>query len=317
MIRHSALRNKIFKYAREYLRFDDCRFTDPFVNEYLDGYRAWLDEGHHGEMDYLQKHLPFKENPERLLPGVRSAIVVIKNYKNTTRRRLTGDLKISRYAVGQDYHAVMKERLEKLAGFIQNENPGVRCYSGVDSRPLAERSLALKAGIGFRGKNTMVIKPGLGSYFFIGVVLTTHSFSSDEILNWNCGQCRLCLDACPTGALNEPYSLDANRCISYMTIEQKTALAENDLQKTKGWLFGCDICQEACPYNHEGTPLTDWKEFRPEAGVGFEFFRQVPGEAKIPQDTPIYRSRKRVVPNWKKAYVGHSVIASGAPAPPP
>lgn len=252
-------------------------------------------------MKYLEEHLKFKEDAHKLLPDVKSAIVLIKNYKNTQERRLKGDLKIARYAVGKDYHLVIKERLGQLKNFIRRENPSIECYEGVDSRPIAERALALKAGVGFRGKNSMIIKPGLGSYFFIGVLLTTEAFEPDNILNWNCGQCRLCLDACPTGALTNAYELNATKCISYMTIEQKNALTNKELKSTQGWIFGCDICQEVCPYNHEETPLTDWAEFLPEAGVGFEFFNQTPGEEKIPKNTPLHRSRKRVVPNWEKA----------------
>ena len=297
MIALHSTKQKIFEHATQSLGFDDCRFCDPYLGGELDETRDWLAQNFHGDMKYLEEHLKFKENPELLLPGVKSAIVLIKNYKNTSVRRLEGDFKIARYAVGKDYHFVMKEHLEKLVDFLKKENPGMECYTGVDSRPLAERSLALKAGICFRGKNTMVIKPGLGSYFFIGVILTNHSFENDSALNWNCGNCRLCLDACPTQALSD-YSLNATKCISYKTIEQKTPLTQEELKKTNGWIFGCDICQEICPYNHGRTPLTDWKEFEPEAGVGFDFFAR---HDSIPKDTPLYRSRKRVLPNFKLA----------------
>jgi len=298
-----AFRAKVIDFATQTLQFDDCRFTDPFLGEQrLDAYRQWLAEGRHGDMKYLEEHLKFKEDPNLLLSGVKSAIVLIKNYKNTPIRQLTDEFKIARYAVGKDYHTVIKERLEKIVDFLKNEDPEVRCYLGVDSRPIAERSLALKAGIGFRGKNTMVIKPGLGSYFFIGVILTTYAFDEDQPLQWNCGECRLCLDACPTQAITAPYQIDSTRCISYLTIEQKNALTPEELKQTKGWLFGCDICQEVCPYNHGHTPLTSWKEFLPKAGVGFGFFKKDPedkNESDIPQGTPLYRSRKRLIPNWQ------------------
>lgn len=313
------VKQKIFEHATQTLGFDDCRFCDPYLNGELDETRDWLAQNFHGDMKYLEGHLKFKENPEMLLPGVKSAIVLIKNYKNTSIRQLTGEFKIARYAVGKDYHLVMKEKLEELVNFIKREDPSIECYTGVDSRPLAERSLALKAGIGFRGKNTMVIKPGLGSYFFIGVILTNHLFQNDAPLHRNCGSCRLCLDTCPTGALvpnpifsNEAaivsggtsapatVSLDATKCISYMTIEQKQALSDDQLKETQGWIYGCDICQEVCPYNHGQTPWTDWKEFLPEAGVGFDFFhRDSLQENDIPHDTSLYRSRKRIVPNWQ------------------
>ena len=326
----NSIKQKIFIYSTETLGFDDCRFTDPFVGESLEEYKSWLKQGLHGEMKYLEEHSQFKENPDWLLKGVRSAMVLIKNYKNTSRRRLEDSFKIARYAVGQDYHTVMQNRLKELCDFIKIDHPESEFYYGVDSRPLPERSLALKAGIGFRGKNTMVIKPGLGSYFFIGVILTTQSFDNDSPLNWNCGNCRRCLDACPTGALvptapvsedrspifggtsarsssspssapQQSYSLDATQCISYLTIEKKQPLSAAEVKKTDGWIFGCDICQEVCPYNHGQTPLTDWKEFHPDAGVGFDFFQKEIQETDIPKTTPLYRSRKRVVPNLKLA----------------
>lgn len=294
---NTTCKDKIIDHAINTLGFDDCRFCDPHLKDELNETRDWLAQDFQGDMKYLKEHLKFKENPDLLLPGVKSAIVLIKNYKNTSIQQNSVEFKIARYAVGKDYHLVMKEKLEALVDFMKKENPGIECYAGVDSRPLAERSLALKAGIGFRGKNTMVIKPGLGSYFFIGVILTNHSFENDVPLNWNCGNCRLCLNACPTQALSD-YSLNATKCISYKTIEQKNPLTQEDLKKTQGWIFGCDICQEVCPYNRGRTPLTDWKEFQPEAGVGFDFFAR---HDSIPKDTPLYRSRKRVIPNWQRA----------------
>lgn len=298
-MKQNSLKDKIFTFAKDIVGFDDCRFTEPFADEYLKDYRDGIDQKQHGDMAYLENHLKFKEHPEKLLPDVRSAVIVIKNYKNTPDRYLTQPYKIARYAAGKDYHIVIKEGLEKMAGFIQREDPGARCYYGVDSRPLADRTLALKAGLGFRGKNTMVIQPGLGSYFFIGVLLTTVRLASDAPLSWDCGQCRLCLDACPTGALDKPYHLHATRCISYMTIEQKSLMTSEQLQQSQRWIFGCDICQEVCPYNSERIPLTDWKDFLPAQGIGFDSFKEFDDEPAIPKDTALYRSRKRVIPNWQ------------------
>ena len=196
----------------------------------------------------------------------------------------------------------MKEKLFELTHLLKSERPNANFYVGVDSSPIPERALALQAGIGFLGKNSMVIKPGLGSYFFIGVILTTEEFLPNQALSWNCGECRLCIDACPTHAIITNGVVDARRCLSYQTIEQKNPMNEEQIQESRGWLFGCDICQEACPYNHDNTPLTNWKEFRPEAGVGFNFFAQKDlNERSIPKETPLYRSRKRLLPNLKMA----------------
>ena len=210
----NPLKEKVFLYATKTLGFDDCRFANPNLGEAIRIYKHWLKENHYGDMAYLKNHLKFKENPDLLLAGVKSSIVLIKNYKNTKERRLKNIFKIARYAVGKDYHVVMRERLDKLIHFMKTQNSGMECYAGVDSSPLPERSLAIKSGIGFLGKNSMVIKPGLGSYFFIGVVLTTHDFESDKPLSWNCGQCRLCIDACPTQAIMEQGAVNATRCIS-------------------------------------------------------------------------------------------------------
>lgn len=198
-----TIQNQIQEHALNHLGFDDCRFTDAGCDAYLDEYRQWLARGLQADMGYLQEHLSFKENPKKLFNDALSAIIVIKNYKNTAQKRLTGPRKIARYAVGQDYHVVMQNRMNQLVAFVKTLVSDINCYSGVDSRPLAERTLALKAGIGFRGKNTMVIKPGLGSYFFIGVILTNHAFEVDHPMDWNCGQCRLCVDQCPTHALEK------------------------------------------------------------------------------------------------------------------
>ena len=300
------MKAKIYDYATRTLGFDDCKFTTADTSRFMDIYDQWLKAGHQGSMDYLERHQDLKKYPEKLLPGARSAIVLMKNYKNTSERRLQGRFKIARYAVGQDYHLVMTEKLKKLADFLTTSTPGVgevRCYYGVDSRPIPERSYALQGGIGFLGKNTMIIKPGLGSYFFLGVVLTTLELETDESLKWNCGSCRLCLDACPTQALIGDYQMDAAKCISYQTIEQKTPMTEEQLNNAQGWIYGCDICQEVCPYNHDNVPLTDWTEFRPASGVGFDFFKKNPDldSKDIPATSPLHRSRNRIIPNIRMA----------------
>ena len=298
-----SLKENIFNYATQSLGFDDCRFTGPHLSNTLEVYKRWLKENYHGDMDYLKTHLKFKEDPDLLLTNVKSAIVLIKNYRNTNERRLKNTLKISRYAVGKDYHTVIREKLARLSDFIKREDAAIECYCGVDSSPLPERSLALKAGIGFLGKNSMVIKPGLGSYFFIGVILTTHDFKSDKPMSWNCGKCHLCIDACPTRAITDKNTVNATKCISYQTIEQKSPMTKNDIRKAEGWLFGCDICQEVCPYNHDNTPLTNWTEFLPQAGVGFDFFdKSFDGMiSPIPKTTPLHRSRNRIFPNLQTA----------------
>lgn len=299
------LKSQISQYATQTLGFDECRFTDLKIDKAIDYYKSWLKKSDVGDMRYLRDHLKHKETPELLLENAKTAIVITKSYKNTTEQRLTNRFKIARYAVGKDYHVVIRERLKDFAEQIKTLAPDCKTYCGVDSSPIAERSLAIKAGIGFLGKNTMIIKPGVGSYFFIGVILTDLEFEADKPLSWNCGQCRLCIDACPTQAINSDYTLTAKRCISYRTIEQKMPMTDAELKKTEGWLFGCDICQEACPYNHVNSPLTSWEEFLPKSGVGFDFFDKVLSTGAlpvIPKQSALYRSRMRVLPNWQRAW---------------
>lgn len=295
------LKDRIQAFARETAGFDDCRVTEPRMDdERREWMRTWLGQGMHGDMAYLERHVRYKEDPRTLLSNVKTAIVIIKNYKNTPERELAGNFKIARYAVGRDYHRVLMERLKQVEAFILSERPDSECYLGVDSRPLDERGLAVKAGVGFQGRNTMVIQPGLGSYFFIGVILTTLELPPDSQIRTTCGTCRLCLDACPTDALLEDGSMDARLCISYLNIEKKDPVPREEIEQLRGWAFGCDICQEVCPFNKDQVPLTDWPEFRAEGGVGFEFLEthaEDLSEQSIPRTSAMHRSRKRVVPN--------------------
>jgi len=293
----SVTKKEIINFTLKELGFDDCRFTSADAGDQLSFYKKWLDKSCNADMKYLENHLKFKQDPDLLLNNVKSAIIVIKNYKNTRKKKLDGNLKIARYAAGKDYHSVIMDRLKQLSEFIEKQNPDAHCYCGVDSRPIPERALALNSGIGFLGKNTMVIHPKLGSYFFIGVILTTQKFKSDAPLKKNCGKCRLCLDACPNNAINDYYQVDSKKCISYLTIEKKTPLSKQQREKTHGWIFGCDICQEACPYNNSRVPLTNWKEFHPKSGFGFNMKEDLT-EISIPKDSAMYRSRKNIRQNY-------------------
>lgn len=287
------LTESVRDYAVNTLDFDLCRFTSPFVGDFLSEYRDLVATEQFGDMGYLNRHLPFKEDPELLLPGVQSAVVVAKNYKNTSLVKMDGDRKVSRYAAGEDYHQVILERLELLSSYLKGQVPESLSYVGVDSRPLAERSLALQAGIGFRGKNTMVIRPKLGSYFFIGVMLSTVPLVPDNPFIGGCGTCQRCIDACPTGAISLDGKLTPTKCISYATIERKSVPTTEERTLFKGWVFGCDICQEVCPFNHEGIPLSNWGEWAPSRGVGFSLApERIPDD--IPKNTVLYRSRKRL-----------------------
>jgi len=276
------------------LGFLDCRMTRPFVGQGLDAYRRMVATGAYGDMGYLARHLEAKENPALLLPGVQTAMVVTVSYKNTTQSELDGPNKVARYAAGADYHQVIQGRLDRFVAHLREWDPGAGFYAGVDSRPLAERSLAIQAGIGFKGRNHMVIRPGVGSYFFIAVVLTTVWMAADDMLVGTCGQCTRCIDACPPAALGLDGSFNIQACTAYQTIERKTPLTDSERAVASGWVFGCDRCQEVCPFNHDRLPLGTWPEFDPANGVGHQLTTP-----HIPRHTALYRSRHRVRANFQ------------------
>jgi epoxyqueuosine reductase len=247
------------------LGFDLAGISAAFPVPHLDAYRAWIAQGHHGEMGYLARpdRVERRKNPAAILPGVKSIVCVgLSYYPGPLSDDLARDPSrglISNYAWGLDYHDLMLPRLEELATFIRAETGGsaaTRAY--VDTGPVLERAYAAKAGLGFIGKNTCLIHPKMGSYLFLGEILTTVELEpTPGQVNANCGTCRRCLDACPTGALVTPHVLDARRCISYLTIELKGAIPP-DLRPLMGhWIYGCDVCQQVCPWQRFAEPTQE------------------------------------------------------------
>lgn len=216
-------------------------------------YESWLEKGYQGEMDYLKRHLPFKQDPTKLMEKARSAIVIAFDYlphPAPTADFPLKEAKVARYAQGIDYHFWIKEKLRVIIERLTLEFPdaGFACYT--DSAPVLERDLAYRAGLGWVGKNTCVIDPKRGSLFFIGEIFT--SFEPDvsaQTMHDFCGTCTRCIDACPTQAIVAPRELDATKCISYLTIESKSVPAPEVRSKMESWFFGCDICQTVCPWN--------------------------------------------------------------------
>lgn len=213
----------------------------------------WLADGHAGTMAYLQRQAEKRKDPRLIMPEARSAVVTLTNYFHGTSGhgpgvRNTG--RVAQYAWSSDYHDVLGERLEQLAAAIRELAPGAatRCY--VDAGPVPERELAQQAGLGWIGKNMMLINPDIGSFTFIGVVLTDAELEPDQPFEADrCGTCRRCLDACPTQAFTAPRDLDARACISYLTIERRGAASEREREQVGQWIFGCDVCQDVCPWN--------------------------------------------------------------------
>ncbi|GDX98930.1 epoxyqueuosine reductase [Phycisphaerae bacterium] len=216
-----------------------------------DHLRAWLAAGKHGSMRFMTDDIETRIDPTRILANTRAFIVVADLY--ATRNDAPDAIppnhgKIARYARGRNYHDVVKRRLHTLADQLRIAYPGSEFRTCVDTAPVNERELATLAGLGWQGKHTLVINPAIGSYFVLGVVATTLELARSERVPDSCGTCTRCIDACPTRAIS-PYSVDASRCISYLTIERELPI-DRDLQRAMGsWIFGCDVCQEVCPHN--------------------------------------------------------------------
>lgn len=241
-----SLSEWIKQYARA-LGFDLVGIAPLQPPPHAESFLHWLAQGYAGTMEYLERTAHLRVNPAELLPDARSAVVVGLNY--TPANLPDTDYRIARYALGDDYHRVLRRKLETLLSAIQALAPEAQGRVCVDSAPVLERDLAWLAGLGWYGKNTCLINTHRGSYFLIGVLLLTLTLEYDTPVTGGCGTCRLCLDACPTGALTAPYTLDARKCISYLTIERRESIPEEYRAPIGEWLFGCDICQEVCPFN--------------------------------------------------------------------
>ncbi len=214
--------------------------------------RAWLARGDHAGMAWLERGVARRLDPGAVLPAARSALCVALDYHPLAGEEAPeGDLwpRVARYARGRDYHEVMEERLAALEARIAGAFPGTASRRYVDTGPVLERELAARAGLGAQGKNTNLLHRGAGSWFLLGEILLTLELAPDPPLADLCARCTRCLDLCPTGALPEPYRLDANRCISYWTIEHRGDLPAEAREMVGDWVFGCDVCQEVCPWN--------------------------------------------------------------------
>ena len=256
------------------LGFDLVGITDasPLAAEHSERLAGWLKAGHAGEMRYMRRNFEKRVHPAALLEDAKSVIVVALNYKRPQlsqappQKRSTG--RVAVYARYEDYHGFMKGRLRKLADFICCVvRERVRFKICVDSVPLAERALAARAGLGFIGKNHMLIHPDLGPQIFLGEIITSLPLEPDEPAAGDCGDCSRCLDACPTGALGRDGGFDARRCISYLTIEHRGQIGPGVAGRIGGRLFGCDECVLACPYQHNAPPCRNMQfRFHPDRG---------------------------------------------------
>ena len=261
MLTAAALTESVKALASE-LGFDLVAVGPAGPPEHGPALRRWVEAGHAATMGYLARRQEERLDPAHVLPGVRSVVCVALNYYQG--EAVDPSWKpVARYAWGRDYHDVIAPRLDRLAEHLHRA-AGARSRGYVDTGPVLERDLAARAGLGWIGKNTMLLHPRLGSWFFIGVVLTTAELAHDQPLADRCGSCRACLDACPTGAFVAPYVLDARRCVSYLTIEHRGDIEPERRAGMAGWEFGCDVCQDVCPWNGK-APVATVTEFQPKA----------------------------------------------------
>jgi len=226
--------------------FDDCRFTRADTAPHAEAYFSWLRQGAHGEMEWLSRDPARRSDPGQVLPGARTLIVLAKNYfQGSNPRAVPGQ--IARYAWGEDYHQLIRKRMTVMDTFLVSRGGTQRCY--VDTGPILERDFAARSGLSWQGKSTMCLNEKLGTWFFLAIILTTLDIEPDESAKNHCGKCTRCIDVCPTGAITAPYQLDARRCISYLTIENKGAIPVEFRNAIGDRIYGCDDCLAACPWN--------------------------------------------------------------------
>lgn len=233
-----------------------------FLSDEAPRLERWLREGRHGTMGYMANHFDMRLDPRLIVEGAKSVISLAYNYHSSPIEQEPGSPKMSTYAYGRDYHKVVKQRLKPLVAFIQERYGDVALRTFVDSAPVLEKAWAARAGIGWRGKHTNVIRQGVGSFFFLCEIITDLELEPDAPVADHCGTCRRCIDACPTEAIT-PYAVDGSRCISYLTIELKEAIPTEFAGKLNDWAFGCDICQQVCPWNRFSTAHNE-PQFNPK-----------------------------------------------------
>lgn len=280
----------------------------------------WLDSGYAGQMSYLSRRQEAYSHPRHVLDGARSILLLAMNYGSDSPGAAgDGEGRISRYAWGNDYHDLIWDRLNQLSDWLRGEQPGANVRGVVDTAPLLEREFAQLSGLGWVGKNTMLIHRQDGSWFFLAALLTDVELDYDEPMEDEfCGNCTACLDACPTDAFVEPYVLDARRCISYLTIELKEAIPVELRTGMGDWLFGCDVCQDVCPWNRK-APTTTEATFQPAEEsnpVELAALFDLDGDAfrKRFRKTPLWRPRRRGILRNAAIVLGNRPHPAGAAA---
>ncbi|TRZ45788.1 tRNA epoxyqueuosine(34) reductase QueG [Robertkochia solimangrovi] len=258
----SAKHTEAIKAEAKRLGFLSCGVSRAeFLEEEAPRLEAWLQKGMHGEMHYMENHFDKRLDPRLLVDGAVSVISMTLNYFPAEHPIDSEALKISKYAYGTDYHFVIKDKLKQLLAYIQEEIGEVNGRAFVDSAPVLDKAWAVRSGLGWMGKNANVLTKQRGSFYFIAELIVDLKLVPDTPVTDHCGSCTACIDACPTQAITEPYIVDGSKCISYFTIELKDKIPSEFKGKFDDWMFGCDVCQDVCPWNRfsksHSEPLFD------------------------------------------------------------
>ncbi len=249
------------------LGFSFCGISKAeFLKDEAPKLEEWLKRGYQGKMGYLENHFDKRLDPIRLVPGARSVISLMCNYYPKQDLGAHSKLKIAKYAYGEDYHFVVKDKLKTLVDKIRETVGDINGRAFVDSAPVMERAWAAKSGLGWIGKNSLLLNKKAGSFFFLAELIIDLELDYDGPMPDYCGTCTACMDACPTDAIPEPYVVDGSKCISYFTIELKEEIPQSMKGKFENWIFGCDICQDVCPWNRFSSPHQETR-FTPSEDV--------------------------------------------------
>ena len=249
--------SQLIKAEAKRLGFLSCGISKAgFLEEEAPRLENWLNQNHHGEMKYMENHFDKRLNPTLLVDDAKSVISLLLNYYPTEIQN-TDSYKISKYAYGQDYHFVIKEKLQELMQTIQTEIGEVSGRAFVDSAPVLDKAWAAKSGLGWIGKNSNLLTQQVGSFYFIAELIVDLDLEYDYATTDHCGTCTACIDACPTEAIVSPYVVDGSKCISYFTIELKENIPQEMKGKMDDWIFGCDVCQDVCPWNKFSKPHSE------------------------------------------------------------
>jgi len=251
----------LIKEEAKRLGFISCGISKAdFLEEEAPRLESWLKTNMHGEMQYMENHFDKRLDPRKLVDGAKSVISLLLNYYPSEQQQ-EGTYKISKYAYGQDYHHVIKSKLKELHFFIEENIGEVKGRAFVDSAPVLDKAWAAKSGLGWIGKHSNLLTQQLGSFYFIAELIVDLELEYDHPVMDHCGSCTACIDACPTQAIVQPYVVDGSKCISYLTIELKNEIPSSFQGKMDDWIFGCDVCQDVCPWNRfsksHQTPLFD------------------------------------------------------------